>query len=265
MSYTENYTAERLTVMSKIFSLFFFSLSLSEQLEVESVLGVSIWLKLSEIISSPPLHLTIPHSPHPSLLPPTFTSPLYWLALLHHTGDPVERIFSLYKEKMQLKRLWDDRKDLLRISLPLTPARASSAASTPTHLECCSTLKHTYRLLFTYWTEVDIWMTRDFPVCSAIVQEWTKTPNVNLLFLLRWELFSWDFVRRRFQAQFVLQVRGEGAWGQMAALTIQRTDNFLHTFLQVCCIILFVNAANADLHISCFSAGETSPQLVCND
>lgn len=42
------------------------------------------------------------------------------------------------------------------------------------------------------------------------------------------------FARRRLSAQIVLQVRGEGARGQMAALTIQRTDNFLHTFLQVC-------------------------------
>lgn len=94
---------------SKRFFVFFFS----EQSEEESVLGVSIWLKLSEIMSSPPLHLTIPP-------PPALTSPLYWLALLHHTGDPVERIFSLYKEKMQLGRLWDDRKDLPRASLPLT-------------------------------------------------------------------------------------------------------------------------------------------------
>lgn len=72
-------------------------------------------------------------------------------------------------------------------------------------------------------------------------------------------------MRRRFQAQFVLQVRGEGAQGQMAALTIQRTDNFLHTFLQVCCIIVFIEAARADLHISCFCGGETSPQLVSNE
>lgn len=89
------------------------SFFVSEQLREESVVGVSVWLKLSEIMSSPPLHLT---SPPPSSL----TSPLYWRARLHHTEDPVERIFSHYIEKMQLRRLWDDRQDLLRASLPLS-------------------------------------------------------------------------------------------------------------------------------------------------
>lgn len=73
-----------------------------EQLEAESVLGVNIWLELSEILSSTPLYLTT--SPPPSSLPPSRLLSIDWL-LLHHTGDPVERIFSLYKEKMQLGRL----------------------------------------------------------------------------------------------------------------------------------------------------------------
>lgn len=114
-----------LDITGNLLSCFLFS----EQLEEESTLEVSIWLKLSEMMSSPPLHLTIPP-------PSTLTSPLYWLALLHHTGDPVERIFSLYKEKMQLRRFWDDRKDLLRASLPLT---SDLSAPTADCLDCSHT------------------------------------------------------------------------------------------------------------------------------
>lgn len=69
----------------------------------ESDPGVSIWLKLSEIMSSPPLHLTT-SPPLLFLLPVLHLLSIDWL-LLHHTGDPVERSFSLYKEKMQLGRL----------------------------------------------------------------------------------------------------------------------------------------------------------------
>ena len=82
-----------------------------------------------------------------------------------------------------------------------------------------------------------------------------RVPNVSILFFfcflffpptLRVESCSRDSVRRRLPARFVSQVRGEGVRGQMAALTIQRTDNFLHTFLQVCCTDVFCDAPHAD-------------------
>lgn len=167
----------------------------SEQLEEESVLGVSIWLKLGEIMSSPPLHLTIPP-------PPSFTSPLYWLALLHHTGDPVERIFSLYKEKMQLRRLWDDRKDLLRASLPLT----SDGHSRPLQHQIIWTVST--RTKFTEWTEkhLNVAGFHSLFYQSAWV---TQDLNASILSFCA-PSCSLDFVRRRLSAQFVLQVRGGG-------------------------------------------------------
>lgn len=71
----------------------------------------------------------------------------------------------------------------------------------------------------------------NFPVFAAKASESFKTVSI---FFFCATSCGLEPVRRCLSAQFVLQVRGEAARGQMAALTIQRTDNFLHTFLQVC-------------------------------
>lgn len=83
MSCSEKYTLQKTQCHVSYLFLFFFS-SLSEQLEEESVLGVSIWLKLSEIMSSPPLHLTTPlHPPSfPSSLPPSHLLSIDWLSCI---------------------------------------------------------------------------------------------------------------------------------------------------------------------------------------
>lgn len=201
-------------------------------------------------MSSPPLHLTIPP-------PSSLTSPLYWLALLHHTGDPVERIFSLYKEKMQLRRLWDDRKDLLRASLPLT------SDGHPRLLQHQIIWTASILKAFAQWGSFDL---NDAGFHSLHCQSvWVIQDPKASIFLLCAPSCSLDFVRRRLSAQFVLQVRGEGARGQMAALAIQRTDNFLHTFLQVCCIIIFFGAMHADLLAAFGLVKATTPQFVRNE
>lgn len=134
---------------------------------------------------------------------------------------------------MQLRRLWVDRTDLLRASLPPTP-HGHPRPPRRRIIWTAGVLKILGR---------DIWMTRDFRVYPARVSE-SSEPWMWASFLSCAPPSTSDFVRRR---QFVLQVRGEAAWGQMAALAIQRTDNFLHTFLQVCGVVICSEAMRADL------------------
>lgn len=127
---------------------------------------------------------------------------------------------------MQLRRFWDDRKDLLR------------AANFGFNIKWSGLLAH----LNIYLVDGGTFEWRGISLSTLPNYRSHPTVECESIFFFCAPSCSLDFVRRRLSAQFVLQVRGEGAQGQMAALTIQRTDNFLHTFLQVCCITILFDA-----------------------
>lgn len=102
---------------------------------------------------------------------------------------------------MQLKRLWDDRKDLPRAPLPLTsdgrPRRL------PHQIIWTAGVSKT----FTWRTEGRL-NDAGFPGLFCQSAWVTQNANVSIASLCA-KSCSWDFARRRLSAQFVLQVRGE--------------------------------------------------------